>query len=202
MNVKKIKEYRKPEYSVDEIFLNRWSPRAMSGEEITDEELMGLFEAAKWAPSSYNNQPWRFIYAKRNTQHWDKIYNLMGEFNQAWAKNASVLIIVISKKTFDFNGKNTRTHSFDSGSAWMSLALQSSIKGLVAHGMEGFDYDKTKTELKVPEDYQIEAMIAIGKPGKKEELPKEMQKKEFPSDRKKLSEIVFEGKFKEQESKK
>ena len=192
-----VSKYRKPEFPAERIFVNRWSPRAMSGEEITEKELMTLFEAAKWAPSSYNNQSWRFIYAKKNTEYWKKLFDLMGEFNQAWAKNASVLVVIISKKTFDFNGKPSITHSFDSGSAWMSLALQGSIKRFVVHGMQGFDYDKTKKDLEIPEEFEVEAMAAIGKPGKKEFLPKEMQEKEFPSDRKKLKEIVFEGKFRE-----
>jgi nitroreductase len=193
---KEIKKFRKPEYSVDSVFLNRWSPRAMTGEKISDEELMSLFEAAKWAPSSANNQPWRFIYAKRETKHWQKFFDLLFSGNQEWAKNASALIFVASKTTFDFNGKFSRTHSFDSGAAWASLALQASMKGLVAHGMEGFDYDKAKKELEIPEEYQIEAVIAIGKPGKKEVLSEKNQEREFPSDRKKLSETVFEGKFK------
>jgi len=190
-----MKKYRKPEFPVNEFFLNRWSPRALSGEEISGKELMSLFEAAKWAPSSYNNQPWRFIYAKKNSEHWNALFNLMSEFNKAWAKNASALIVVVSKKTFDNNGKPSVTHSFDSGSAWMSLALQASVKGLVAHGMEGFDYNNAVKELDIPDDFQVEAMIAVGKPGKKESLPESLQEREFPSGRKKLSEIVFEGKF-------
>jgi nitroreductase len=186
---------RKPDFPVSDIFLNRWSPRAMSGEEITDTELMTLFEAARWAPSSYNNQPWRFIYAKRNTIHWDVLFNLMGEFNQSWAKNAAVLVVVISKKTFDYNGKPSRTHTFDTGAAWENLALQGSFMHLVVHGMEGFNYENAQKNLNIPDDYTIEAMIAVGKPGKTELLPEEMQKREQPSDRKKVSEFIFEGKF-------
>jgi len=196
--MKEIEKYRKTEFPVNEIFVNRWSPRAMSGEEITEKELMTLFEAAKWAPSSYNNQSWRFIYAKRDSTHWDRLYNLLTEFNQQWTKNASVLIVVISKKTFDYNSKPSKTHSFDSGAAWQNLALQGSINNLVVHAMEGFDYEKAKKELEVPEEYTVEAMIAAGKPAEKEVLSKEMQEKEFPSDRKKLSETVFEGKFRKQ----
>jgi len=198
MKEQNINEFRKPEFSVDKIFLNRWSPRAMSGEELSDDELMSLFEAAKWAPSSANSQPWRFIYAKRNSKQWNAIFNLMAEGNQEWAKNASALIVVISKTTFDFNNSFSRTHSFDSGSAWMSIALQALLNGLVAHGMSRFDYDKAKTELEIPDEFQVEAMIAVGKPGKKEVLSERNQKREFPSDRKKLSKIVFEGKFRKQ----
>src|SRR3989344_2665269 len=187
---------RKPEYPIIPLILNRWSPRAMSGEGMSEEELMPLFEAARWAPSSFNSQPWRFIYAKRNTEDWNVLFNLMGEFNQSWAKNASVLVVVISRKFFEHNEKPSRTHSFTTGSAWQNLALEASSRGLVAHGMEGFDYEKARKDLEVPDDYDIAAMIAIGKKGKKDFLPEELQKIETPSNRKPLKDIIMEGKFK------
>lgn len=186
---------RKIEHGVDKLFPNRWSPRAMSGEEISKEDLMSLFEAARWAPSSRNNQPWRFIYAKRNTEHWPKLFNLLVEFNQLWCQNAAVLCVVISQNNFEHNNKSNINHSFDTGSAWENLALQGSIKNLVIHGMAGFDYDRAKVDLKVPTGYTVEMMFAVGKPGRKEDLPEEVQKREFPTDRKKISEIVFEGSF-------
>jgi nitroreductase len=192
-----IREYRKPEYHVDEIFLKRWSPRAMSGEGISHDELMSLFEAAKWAPSSFNNQPWRFIYARRNTENWELFFNLLVEGNKTWARNAAALIIIISKKAFDYDGSPSRTHSFDTGAAWQNLALQGSLKGLVVHGMQGFDYDKAREVLNIPDGYEVEAMVAVGKPGKKEDLPARLQQREIPSTRKKISDIVFEGRFKE-----
>ena len=190
----KIHDFRKPENPVNDIFVNRWSPRAMSGESIDDETLMSLFEAARWAPSANNNQPWRFIYARRNTPYWDTIFGLMNEGNQIWAKDAAVLIVVISKTTFD-SGKPARTHSYDAGAAWVSLALQGTLLNLVVHGMQGFDYDRAKQELRVPDDYQVEAMIAIGRHGKKEDLPDFLQEREFPSPRKSISEIALEGMF-------
>lgn len=195
LTLNEIKNHRKTEYDIDPIFIKRWSPRAMSGEEINEKDLMSLFEASRWAPSSYNNQHWRFIYARKNTKYWNKFYNLMIEFNQSWAKNAAVLVVVISKKTFDFNNNPAQTHSFDTGAAWMSLALQATMKGFVTHGMEGFDYAKAKKELDIPDGYNVEMMMAIGKEGKKEDLPKDMQEKEIPSGRKKLSELVMEGAF-------
>lgn len=187
---------RKPQYPVSDIFVNRWSPRAMSGEEITNQELMSLFEAARWAPSSFNNQPWRFIYAKRNTPHWDILFKLMVEFNQSWTKNAAVIVVIVSHNNFELNNKPSRTHSFDTGAAWENLALQASLNGLIAHGMEGFDYDKAKKDLNVPDDYSVEAMCAIGKPGPLEVLPPKLQEQEKPSDRKQVKDFVFEGKFK------
>jgi len=188
--------HRKPNFSFHPLILNRWSPRSMTGEEIGDEELMPLFEAARWAPSSYNNQPWRFIYAKRNTPEWKRLSDLMIEFNQSWTKNAAVIAVVISKNTFDKNNKPARTHTYDTGAAWMGLALEGTNRGLVVHGMEGFDYDKAKKDLEIPDDYTVEAMLAIGKKAPKENLPEELQKREFPSDRRPLDEIIMKGKFK------
>ncbi|HPD57659.1 MAG TPA: nitroreductase family protein [Smithellaceae bacterium] len=190
-----IRDFRKPEYDVDEIFLNRWSPRAMSGEEIEEKVLFQLFEAARWAPSSNNNQPWRFIYARRNTKHWDTFFDLLAEGNKNWAHNAAVLLVVVSKTTFD-NNKHARTHSFDAGAAWENFALQGSLLGLVVHGMQGFDYDEAKKVLEIPDDYQVEAMIAVGRPGRKEDLPDYQQEREFPSSRKSIVEIAMEGVFK------
>lgn len=189
---------RKAEYSIHPLLLDRWSPRAMSGETIEEDELMSLFEAARWAPSSFNNQPWRFIYARKNTEHWDRLFGLMGKFNQGWTKNGAVLVVIISKKIFEHNGKPSRTNNFDVGAAWENLALEAKNRGLVAHGMEGFDYDKAREILKIPDDYDVEAMIVIGKKGRKEDLPPELQEREFPSSRKPLKEIVMEGKFRNQ----
>ena len=179
------------------MILNRWSPRAMSGEEISDMELMRLFEAARWAPSSYNGQPWRFIYAKRNTEHWDKLFNLMGDFNKSWTKNAAVLLVIISRKNFEHDEKPSVTHQFDAGAAWENLALQGETQGLVTHGMQGFDYEKARTDLSVPDAFDVMAMVAIGKPAPKEILPPEVRQREHPSDRKPLSEIIMEGHFRE-----
>lgn len=187
---------RKSKYNINPLILGRWSPRAMSGEPIDDQELMALFEAAKWAPSSYNNQPWRFIYAKRNTEHWDRLFNLMVEFNQSWTKNAAALVVIISKKTFDHNGQSSRTHHFDTGAAWENLALEAETRGLVTHGMEGFDYDKARQVLEIPDDFDVEAIVAVGKKGKKEDLPPALQEREAPSDRKPLKSLIMEGKFK------
>jgi nitroreductase len=190
-----ISDFRKPIFDIDRIFLNRWSPRSMSGDEISQDILFSLFEAARWAPSSNNNQPWRFIYACRNTDCWPIFFDLLTEQNKIWAKNAAVLIVVVSKKTFDYNEKPARTHSYDAGAAWENFALQGSLKALVVHGMQGFDYDKARKTLNIPDVFQVEAMIAVGKPGKKEDLPEVLQEREMPSPRKNFSEIVMEGSF-------
>ena len=188
-------ETRNAGYPIDPLFLNRWSPRAMSGEEIAEEELLTLFEAARWAPSSYNNQPWRILYARRDTIHWPLFFDLLVDFNKTWAKAASALVVFISKTTFDHNGEPSITHSFDTGAAWENFALQATLKNLVVHGMQGFDYDRARTVLKIPRDFQVETMAAIGKPGKKEDLPVGLQERETPNDRRKLAETIIEGPY-------
>ena len=186
---------RNVEYNINPLFVNRWSPRAMSGEEISYDDLMGLFEAARWAPSSYNNQPWRFIYAMRNTDHWQRLFSLLVDGNKIWAQNAAVIVAVISRKNFEFNEKPAITHQFDAGAAWENLALEATTRGLVTHGMQGFDYNGARKVLEVPDSFDVMAMIAIGKLGQKENLPNDLQEREYPSDRKPLIEIVMEGKF-------
>jgi nitroreductase len=187
---------RNSAFKINSIILNRWSPRSMTGEELDNDTLMSLFEAARWAPSSFNNQPWRFIYAKRNTKYWDKIFDLLVESNKVWAKNAGILIVVISNKNFEYNGKFSITHQYDAGAAWENLALEATSRGLIAHGMQGFDYQKARDRLEIPEDFDVMAMIAIGKKGPKENLPPNLQQKENPNDRKPLNEIIMEGSFK------
>lgn len=188
-------EKRNADYPIDSLFLDRWSPRAMSGEEIAEEELLSLFEAARWAPSSYNNQPWRILYARRNTIHWPLFFDLLVDFNKTWVKKAAALVVFISKTTFDHNGEPSVTHSFDTGACWQNFALQATLKHLVVHGMEGFDYDRARTLLKIPPEFHVEAMAAIGRPGNKEDLPVGLQEREFPNDRRKLSETVIEGPY-------
>jgi nitroreductase len=167
----------------------------MTGEDLQHDESMSLFEAARWAPSSFNNQPWRFIYAKRNTEYWERLLGLLADSNKIWAKDAAVLIVVVSSQNFEYNGKPSITHQFDAGAAWENLSLEAASRGLVAHGMQGFDYEKARKELEVPDSYDVMAMIAIGKRGSKEKLPSKLQEKEIPNDRKPLNEIIMEGKF-------
>jgi len=194
---KKGRKARQPTLPINPLFLNRWSPRSMTGEEMDDDTIMSLFEAARWAPSSYNNQPWRFIYAKRNTPYWNRLFDLVAEPNKVWAKNAALIVVVVSNKYFDINGKYSITHQYDAGAAWENLALEASTRKLVAHGMQGFDYERARTDLGIPDSFDVMAMIAIGKKGPKENLPKKLQEKEVPNDRKPLREIVMEGSFTE-----
>ena len=188
-------EIRKADFAIEPLLLDRWSPRAMSGEEISQEELMRLFEAARWAPSSFNAQQWRALYARRGTENWQTFFDLLVEANKTWAKNAAVLVVFISRKLFDHNDDPSITHSYDAGAAWGNFALQGFRQNLVVHGMEGFDYKRARKELRIPEEFQVEAMAAVGKPGARELLPEKLQARESPNDRRKLSESVFEGPF-------
>ncbi len=196
-----VKNERKAEYPIDKIFIDRWSPRSLSPD-LSEKELMILFEAARWAPSSSNLQPWRFLYAKNGTKEWNIFYDLLIDFNKIWCRSSAYLIVLISKKNFkDEKGEVVpdQLHSFGAGSAFMSLALQARIKGLVAHGMAGFDYDKAKKVLGIPDNYHIECMIAVGKQGEIEKsIPERMQKSEKPNQRRPLKESVAKGKFPEE----
>lgn len=180
---------------MDRLFVDRWSPRAMSGEGIPEQDLMTIFEAARWAPSSYNNQPWRILYARRESEHWPLFFDLLASTNKVWAKNAAALLLIISKTTFDHNAKPSVTHSFDAGAAWENLALQGFKMGYVVHGMQGFDYERARSVMNIPDAFRVEAMAAIGRPGEKESLPEELQARECPNERRSLDQTVCEGPF-------
>lgn len=198
MEIKKeIKDSRKTNYPIHPLILNRWSPRAMTGEELSNEELMSLFEAARWAPSSMNNQLWRFIYTTKNNNNWEDFFELLMDGNKIWCKNASALVILISRKINYHNGKTQKTHSLEAGMAFENLALEGTNKNLVVHGMGGFDFENAKSLLQLSDDWNVECMIAIGKPASKDSLPEDLQEREKPSSRLPLEKIAieFNGKF-------
>jgi len=190
---------RTADYPIDPLFLERWSPRAFTHAPISERELLTLLEAARWAPSSFNSQPWRFLYARRDTKHWPQFLGLLSDYNQSWAKNAAALVILVSKTTLLPRGADKEvpsyTHSLDAGAAWANLALQATRSGWAAHGMAGFDVPRTARELSVPSDYRVEAAIAIGRPGDKSLLPDALRAREQPSDRLGLSQLAWEGGF-------
>ncbi|HET7658577.1 MAG TPA: nitroreductase family protein [Bacillales bacterium] len=186
-------DYRQTEYPIDPIFINRWSPRSFLDKPIGEETLFSLFEAAKWAPSAANWQPWRFIIA-RSKEDRAKFNSFIFEGNTAWCEKAPVLAVIISKK-LNPEGKPNRAHAFDAGAAWGFLSIEAAKKGLITHGMGGFDQVKAREVLHIPEEFDIHAVIAIGYQGEKEELPEAYQEREKPSGRRKLEETVFEGEF-------
>jgi nitroreductase len=189
------REVRTADHLIEPLFVRRWSPRAMSGEPLSEGELLSLFEAARWAPSTYNEQEWRFLYARRDTSHWAKFFDLLVSGNQAWCGQAAVLGVVLSHKVFERNGKPNPVHTFDAGLAYQNLALQGAAMGLVVHGMQGFDFDRARRDLSVPDDYSVDAMFAVGRPGDPAKLSQEMREREQPSGRRPVEEIICEGPF-------
>jgi nitroreductase len=192
-----IKEIRKTDNDVDSLFISRWSPRAYTGEVIPDAVLLNIFEAARWAPSARNIQPWRFVYAKRNSAAFPQIIDVLLGKNQLWAPQASALIALLSAKTFTVDGKQepAHCHSFDAGAAWTNLTLQANLLGWQTRAMAAFDHDKAYKVLKVPNDFDIEVIIAIGKVGDRESLPVGLKELEVPTSRKPLQELISEGIF-------
>ncbi|WP_234731594.1 nitroreductase family protein [Acidocella facilis] len=190
---------RTADHPIEPVFLERWSPRAFNGEGISEHDLRTMFEAARWAPSSYNSQPWRFLYARRDNAHWDKFLGLLNPFNQSWAKTGSAIVFIVSSETMMVPGKETPvpsySHSFDAGAAWACLALQATAMGWFAHGMVGIELEKIYTELKIPAGYKVEMGLVIGKQGPKDQLPEALQAREAPSPRKPVTELAFEGGF-------
>jgi nitroreductase len=185
---------RSSAYPVDPQFLDRWSPRAMSGEPLTQPQLMTVLDAARWAPSSGNFQPWRFLYALRGGDFWDVFMDFVVPANRLWAEQAGALVVLVSRTTRD-DGRPMRTHSYDTGAAWMSLALQAWKSGLVAHGIQGFDYEKAARVLRVPKDHAVEAMAVLGHPGDSAKLDERLREREVPSDRRPLEQSACEGPF-------
>jgi nitroreductase len=189
-----VKAHRHADHEIDPMFLNRWSPRAFASEPIDPEVLARVFEAARWAPSCFNEQPWRFVVATSQEDR-ARFVEILVPANQAWAKFAPVLMCVTSKKTFSHNGNPNPTHNFDAGCAWGFLAVCAYQNGLITHGMAGFDRDKARVDLNIPEDYDVLAMIALGKHNDGAQLPPEILAKEVPSNRHSQEHSVIHGKF-------
>lgn len=179
------------------LFVERWSPHAFDGSAIPQEDLDVILEAAALAPSAFNYQPWRFLYSHRQDANWDLFLSLLVPFNASWAKEAGVLLFIVSDSVMQQGeGSNPlHSHSFDAGAAWAQMALQATATGYHAHGMTGIDFDRIRTELAVPESFRIEAAVAIGRRGSPEVLPEGLRTREGPSGRKPVSAIAAAGSF-------
>ncbi len=189
---------RQSHHPVDSIFTTRWSPRAFDRSIIPDADLMTIFEAARWAPSAFNYQPWRFLYAKRESADWERFLACLVPFNQGWAHNASVLVYICSDRLMEMKpgqANPNHTHSFDAGAAWVSLALQATMLGYHAHGMSGVEWERVEAELKVPERFRVDAACVIGRVGSPDVLDEKLRAREVPSDRKPVSAFAFAGDF-------
>lgn len=183
------------EHPVSQAIRDRWSPRAFSDKLLTPETLRSLFEAARWAPSSNNEQPWAYIVATRDDkENFDKILSVLVEFNAGWAKNAAALAIAVSKLTFAKNNTPNRNAHYDVGAASSQLSLEATILGIRVHQMAGFDPEKARQVFGIPAGWEAIAAMAIGYPGDPKSLPTHLHDREVaPRTRKPLSEFVMSG---------
>ena len=187
---------RQAQHPISPAFTARWSPRAFDGRPLTQEQLRSLFEAARWTPSAVNFQPWRFCYALAGTPLFEDFVGLLVESNQVWARHAGALVAVLSQTTrtgTDGEEKPFASHAFDTGAAWMNLAMQDHDMGLATHAMGGLDADRARQYLKPPANMAINAFVAIGYRGDASALPEALQAREQASDRTPQEQWVFEG---------
>ena len=184
---------RTTDTKLDPLFLNRWSPRAFDESEISNEDLHTMLDAARFAPSAINHQPWRFLYARRGDENWERFLSYLLPGNSAWAHRASALLFILSDT---MRGDTPfRSHSFDAGAAWAMLAVQAAMLGYHTHAMGGVDYPAAQAGLGVPDQFKIEAAMVIGRIGDPMVLTEATRAREVPSGRKARDEIAYPGNF-------
>jgi nitroreductase len=188
---------RQPDHPVHPIFTDRWSPRSFTGEPIPDSVLATAFEAARWAPSASNAQPWRFVVARPGEAAWDGFVSLLNARNARWAARASALVVIVSALQLERRGEIAAnvSHSFDAGAAWTNFAHQALLLGWHTHGIGGFDRQAARRVLAIPNDFAVEAMVAIGRQDGLEALAEEFHTGEAPNLRRPIAETVFAGAF-------
>ena len=180
-------------YELSNLIAERWSPRAFDPQKkIENRTMMSLIEAARWAPSAFNEQPWRFMVGHRGDPTFDKILSTLVEWNQQWAKNASVLVLNIGKKTFTKNGKKNVVFKYDVGQAVAFMLVEAMHHGIISHEMSGFDPEKASEIFKIPADYQPLSVTAFGYYGNSSDLSPELKELEFATrSRKNIDDIAF-----------
>jgi nitroreductase len=185
------------QYPVHELILKRWSPRAFSDKAVSPEILQSLFEAARWAPSSSNEQPWAFLVGtKGDAATFEKILGTLVEFNQNWAKHAPVLAIAVSELAFAKNGQPNRNAFYDTGAAVSQLTHEATSRGLFVHQMAGFDPQKATEAFAIPHGWEPIAVFALGYAGDHQTLPDVLRERELaPRTRKPLHEFVMSGRW-------
>jgi len=185
------------EFPVHDLIRDRWSPRAFSDKPVDREILASLFEAARWAPSSSNEQPWAYLVAtKDNPEDFAKMVSVLVEFNADWAKNAPVLALAVSHLKFQSNGNPNRNAFYDTGAATILFSVEATARGLYVHQMAGFDPAKAKQVFEIPTDWEPIAAFAIGYPGDPNSLSQKLQDREIaPRTRKPLTEFVMSGRW-------
>ena len=188
---------RQPDHPIEPLFVDRWSPRSFTAEPVPDAVLLSAFEAARWAPSASNVQPWRFLVARHGGTHWQEFVGLLAPRNQLWAGQASALIVILSALHVERQGVvvENGSRSFDAGAAWTNFAHQALLLGWHTHGIGGFDRTAARQWLEVPEDYAIEAMVALGRIGSLDTLHPDFHAAESPNGRRPIDETVFAGRL-------
>lgn len=185
------------EFAIHELFVRRWSPRAFDERPVEPPLLRSLLEAARWAPSSNNEQPWRFIVAgKESLVDWNRLFECLAEGNRRWAFRAPVLVLTVASLYFEDDSKPNRHAYHDTGLATENFVLQAAAQGLVTHQMAGFDVEKARVDLRIPAGYDPVAMIALGYPGDPALLPERLRERELrPRDRHPIAARTFSGQW-------
>jgi nitroreductase len=185
------------DHPVNNLISHRWSPRAFDARAVPADVLRSLFEAARWAPSSSNEQPWAYIVAtKDQAEDFAKMLSVLVEFNVNWAKNAPVLALVVSEQAFAKNGSPNPNAHYDTGAATALLCIEATARGLFVHQMAGFDPGKARQVFGIPAGWDALAVVALGFPGDPESLPQPYKERELvPRTRKPLSEFVMSGRW-------
>jgi nitroreductase len=188
---------RQPDHAIEPLFLERRSPRRFTGEALPESELMRMIEAARWAPSSYNSQPWRFLYALRGDANWETFLGLLVPGNQKWARDTGAILFLVSNARMKVGDelKPSRSHSLDTGAASLAFQLQAIRQGWHAHGMGGFDHDRAMEALNVPEHHRIEAAYGIGRAVAWDDLTEEERTREAPNGRRPIGDFIHAGAF-------
>jgi nitroreductase len=192
--VPEVAAARNPDHPIPPLFLNRWSPRSFLPEPVPALELAACFEAARWAPSSYNEQPWRFLFASSEGDR-KTFLACLAPFNRDWASGAPILMALCTKEAFSHDGSPNPCCELDAGAAWMAFALEARRRGYHTHGMAGIMREEAILRLRVPEGFRVLCFIAMGRRGPAEALPEETRKREVPSPRKPVAEFALEGGF-------
>ena len=192
-----LKKSAVTQVAIADLIAHRWSPRAIDPDQpVSREQILALLEAARWAPSCFGDQPWRYLLWDRfrDAAAWQQAFECLAEGNQGWVKNAPLLLLSIATPNFGHNNKSNRWAQHDTGAASENLCLQATALGLVAHQMGGFDPEQAKIRFNIPTDHVCMAMIAVGHPGPTEVLPEALRERELAArERKPLAEMVFEG---------
>jgi len=188
-----VAAHRQPDYPVNPAFVNRWSARSYTDRPVTDETLHTVLEAARWAPSASNAQPWRFVVA-RTAEDRERFQPFIRPGNRLWTDHAPVLLLIISQKVKE-NGDPNGSYAFDTGAAWATLALQAHLLGLSTRAVGGYDKQIAREVLRVPDDFELHAVIALGYRGEAEALDESLRDREKPNGRRPLVDSLIEGRF-------